>query len=1056
MANEHVSGLPNAFDRAATRPEWQGVIFSEERFVEGAELNEAQTIARGRQERVARLIASDGNRVEGAAAVVQGDLGNVILTAGKLYVAGDVLPVAQAVLSDVLMVGRIEIGVRLIKTWLTSEDDVSLLGIAPGTLSEGEPGAGREVMTIAWAVSDDEGDGQFVPVYVLQDGTILDQTPPPALDGINQSIAIYDRDAHGHYIVSGCRVTALGASGGNQVFSIEEGVANINGFKRSRFAALRHTEPEDWDVETVAGEARTWPAGVGPQVFVANRSPIDGVNSVLVTKQITESVMRGLVAAGSDALSNNSVTEIVSVVQGGTTYDVTTSWVRSGDQVDWAPAGPEPATSSSYDVTYRYLDLVVPDAVTATEITLSGGVEGTTVILSYDWKLPRIDLLCLNAAGETVYVKGVSARANPFPALAPGDVLPLAEISNGWVGKPAVENNGVRAISFAQQWRVHRRVQAHERLIELERIKSAIDAREPVAKLGLFVDPFVSDFYRDEGETQTASVGGGVLELAITPTFFQSTLLSPVTLDFTEEVIIEQERSTSCMKINPYQNFEPLPAGMTLTPAADFWSVQQTVWASPVTLEFNRGTRRDNGPLVVSGEAVETVSETEQQAEFLRQIAVNFVLTGMGAGEILDILTFDGVDVKPVGVIYADGSGVIDDDFVIPTNITAGTKQVYAEGAGGSKATSFFVGQGTIDIDVMRRVTTIERWRQEEATRATIDPLAQTFTPPEARMLVGFDVKLCALGDLNNNLFVQQVSVENGIPTSEVVAETLVSMLGAVAGWKSARFTLPVTTLPDRESAVIVGTDDADHSLSLARLAEFDVEAQSFIGAQPYTTGVLLSSSNKLTWTPHQNEDLTFRAVAASFGPLSKTVPLGSFELVNASDLQVRATVELPSAGCRVVFEIVRADFSVLRLLPGQVLQLAEYITETVQLRAVLTGTQKLSPILYAPVWLIAGEIATAGTYVTRAFTLGAAVDLTAYFKAALPAGSTATVEYDKADDNWLALTLDSTEALSDPAWVERKHAVAGITGSLGRIRITLAGGPAARPRLGDLGAAIT
>ena len=1058
MANEHESGLPGAFDRAAGMASWQGVVHSEGRFIEGAELNEGQTIARARHERVARLIASDGDRVEDAAAVVQSELGNVILTAGRLYVGGDVFPVAQRVLSGVPMIGRTEIGVRLVKSWLTSEDDPGLLGIAPGALSEGEPGAAREVVTISWALSGDAEPGTFVPVYVLQDGTILDQTPPPSLDGINQSIAIYDRDAHGHYIVSGCRVTALGKVGGNQLFSIEEGVANINGFKRSRFAALRHAEPEEWDTETVAGEARTWPAGAGPKTFVINNAPIDEVLSVLVTKETTEDVVRGLVAAGSDALSNNSVTEILSVTQGGTTFAGTTSWVRSGDQIDWAPGGPEPVPSSTYRVTYRYLDLVTPDAVTDTRIVLSGGVAGTTVILSYKWKLPRIDLLCLNSAGESVYVKGVSARRNPFPALPPGNLLPLGEISNSWIGKPAVENNGVRSITFAQQWRVFRRVQAHERLLELERIKSAIDAREPVAKLGMFVDPFISDFYRDAGEVQTASVGEGVLELSIEPTFYQGSLTAPVTLDWTEEIIIQQERSTSCMKINPYQNFEPLPAAMSLSPAADFWTERQTVWLSPVTVEFNRGTRRDNGPLVVSSDAVETVPETEQQAEFLRQIAVTFTIAGLGAGEILDVLTFDGVDVKPAGVVAADSNGELTGSFVIPAGVTAGVKEVYAEGAGGSKATAFFVGQGTIEIDVMRTVTTIERWRREQAAsnNNSNDPLAQTFTPPEARMLVGFDVKLCALGDLGNNLFMQQVTVENGIPTGDVTAEVLIPMAGAVVGWKSGRFALPVVTLNDRESAVIVGTDDADHSLSVARLSDFDVESQSFVGAQPYTTGVLLSSSNKMTWTPHQNEDLTFRAVAAKFGPLTKTVPLGSFNLVNASDLQVRAAVELPSSACRAVFEIVRADNSVIRLLPGQVLQLTEYITETVQLRAVLTGSEKLSPILYAPVWLIAGEIATEGTYVTRAFNLGAGVDLTAYYKAALPAGSTAVIEYDKADDNWLALTLASTELLSDPAWVERKHAATGITAAQGRLKITITGGPAARPRLGDLGAAIT
>ena len=47
-----------------------------------------------------------------------------------------------------------------------------------------------------------------------------------------------------------------------------------------------------------------------------------------------------------------------------------------------------------------------------------------------------------------------------------------------------------------------------------------------------------------------------------------------------------------------------------------------------------------------------------------------------------------------------------------------------------------------------------------------------------------------------------QVTVENGLPTGDVLAETRVSMIGATAGqWKSPRFSLPVVTLPDRAPA---------------------------------------------------------------------------------------------------------------------------------------------------------------------------------------------------------------------------------------------------------------
>ena len=117
--------------------------------------------------------------------------------------------------------------------------------------------------------------------------------------------------------------------------------------------------------------------------------------------------------------------------------------------------------------------------------------------------------------------------------------------------------------------------------------------------------------------------------------------------------------------------------------------------------------------------------------------------------------------------------------------------------------------------------------------------------------------------------------------------------------------------------------------------------------------------------------------------------------------------------------------------------------------------TEYLSPILFAPVFLIAGQIAVAGNYVTRAATLGAAVRLTSYLKCALPGNSTFTMEYDKADGNWLPLPEISSTVLQDPAWVEKKREATGLTGTSYRLRLTITGGPAARPRIGDLVAAV-
>lgn len=1065
MAYEHKSGLPLAHDRAEGRNDMQGVVFSGKRFIQSAEMNEAQTIERARARRISRVTMKDGDRIEGAGIVlIDEEAGQWTLTAGKIYADGDIFPVAQAVISDVPMTGRAQIGVRINRTYVTSETDPTLLGLADGTLAEGEPGAARELVTISWLLIEEDTTGEVVPVYLIQDGTVIDQTPPPALTGVNQAIAVYDRDANGNYIVRGCRVTALGKQGGAQVFSIEEGVANIQGFKRTRQAALRHAELEDFDTEEIAGEPHTYPGGASATI-ATNFSPIASINTVLVTKEVTENVTRGGVGGTADLLANNSVTAVLEVKQGATTYVATTDYLVTGDTVNWSPGGAEPATGSTYQVKYRYLAIVTPDAVTDTEITVSGGVTGTTVIFGYDRKLPRIDLLCLDQDGLPVYVKGVSARQNPLEPIPPATLLKLCTITNDWMTSPVIVNDGTRSVPYDEAWKFYNRVLDLDRLMQIERINRSIDAREPVAKLGTFADPLTDDSFRDIGETQTASVGLGTIELAILPTFFSATLTAPVMLDWTEEVIIEQSLHTGCSKINPYQNFTPLPAGLKISPSADFWTVQQTSWASPVTQEFNRGIRRDNGPLVVSSDSTQTVDQRKEQAEFLRQISVSFTIEGFGAGEILKTLTFDGINVKPAGTQTADSEGEITGSFTIPANVTAGTKELYAEGMGGSFASAPFVGQGVINTTVMRTVTTIARWTRpptEVVHSSTplrdlfkIDPLAQTFTVSEMRQIVGIDVKLCAIGDDSKNLLVDQVVVETGFPTTEVEASAFVPMEGAVVGWKSARYDLPLVTSPARESAFVVKTDDANHSLAFASVGAFDAVNQSYVSAQPYTIGVMLSSSNASTWTAHQNDDLAFRVVAAKFGPLEKTVPLGNFNLVHCSDLQVRATVDLPSPDCSVVFEIVRADGSVIRLLPYQVIQLTEYITETVQLRAVLKGTAKLSPVLYNPVVLIAGEIASQGTYISRAMKFGTAVKLTAYLKAALPFGSTLTVEYDKADDNWLALPLITTEALADPAWVEQKRSAASITATQGRIKITINGGPSARPRIGDLGAGV-
>lgn len=1045
----HASGLPAVYDRTPDFPGWSRILFREGRLGQASELMELQSIIEGRGKRVGNLVAKDGDRVSGADVHVDVDNATVQLAAGRVYVAGDVRDIAARTLSNVPMMGDVQIGIRIVRAVISEEDEPALLGLHPGSAAEGEPGAGREVETLAWGFSGDGEAGELYPVYFLKDGAVIDQTPPPSLSGINQAIANYDRDANGHYVVRGCRVTGLGLISGEWHYSISEGVANINGFKRSRETALRHAEADEPDLRTVTSEPHAF-SGDNPNTIAPNYGPISAITGVVVEKERTVTLTKG-VANSTDGLPDTSVTTIVDVQQGATTYVATSDYVKSGDGVSWTPAGAEPAQGSSYTVKYRYLAAIAPDASSSRAITVSGGFDGGSVFLSYTYKLPRIDLICLDPNGRSVYVKGVPAVARPRKPSAPAMVLGLAWIYNVWDDRPLIEHVDVRAVTFEELWHYLRRVWDLMDLVALERLRRDIDSREPVAKKGVFVDPFENDFYRDAGESaQTMALVEGIGQLAIDPTFYSPIISAPIMLDYASEIVIRQELVTFCMKINPYQNFEPLPGELQLDPSSDFWTQTATEWLSDVTREFV-------GAIDRSETVIQLEAERTERIEYLREIAVDFVIRGMGAGEILSVLTFDGINVKPPGTQTANESGVITGAFNIPANVPAGVKEVVAIGAGGTQSRASFAGQGMLEIDVMRRVTTIWRAPPPPAPAAEDnapwdnDPLAQTVTPPEARHYTAIDVKFCAKGHSANACIFHIRGVENGFPTSEILAEAFVDMNAVVLDqWHTVQFRSPLFVQPDREYAFVIMTDDADHAVSIARIGDFDAMSQSWVGAQPYTIGVLLSSSNAKTWTPHQTDDLTMRVKAAVFSPTIKSVNLGAFSVTNMSDLIIRAAVHLPSADCRVVFEIERADSSKITLLPNQAIEFAEYITETITLRAVLTGASKLSPTLFPGVLMIAGSLRSTGTYVSRAFEMGSNIRVSAFYKASLPAGSAASLEIDAADDDWTPVDVHAT-ALLNEGEIEREHRLAPYTAQQGRLRLTISGTPAARPRLSDL-----
>jgi len=1070
---QHPSGIAGAMDRFDPGSAWTALVYLAGRYTQPSEFNELQSRLLHQIKGVGNLVAADGDRRSGGDIIVTPNdpatTATVQLADGMIYVGGLIHPVLASTIADVPMVGDVSIGVRVKKDYITHEEHEDLLGIDEGTESFGEPGAVRETRTLSWSVDGDGQEGEFAQVYLMRDGAVLEQGPPPALTGVLQQISGYDFDSNGHYIVEGCKVVALGKSGADQVYSIGAGIANIRGWKRIRESALRLAVPEDPELESIDLEPHTYiDSGDGSAVVSVHLPPIASVTAATVTKQTTEVITRGAVPGGSDLLGNSSIVEILSVEQ-GSTFDPST-YSLEGNSISWAPAGAEPSQASSYSVTYLYFDAVAPDEVTETTVRLSGGVVNRPVTITYQSKMPRIDAVGLDQAGAAIYINGVSARKNAVAPKAPSDVLKLADVHHDWQNAPTVINNGTKNYTYDEMRRFFELLETVVRQFDRSEQRRDIQSRDSVARDGIFTDLLQNDFYRDAGVPQTAAINRGVLQLAVDGVDVQSVSGTHM-LDWQEEVILFQRLSTRSLRINPYANFLTMPGAMRLEPASDFWTDHVTEFTSAVTREFTAAPNQPPGQTTLN----EEVSETVTAAATLREIDLEFAIEGFAANETMTALLFDGVNITPDPAPVADLNGEISGTLTIPPLVPTGVRLVRAEGEAGSFAEALFVGEGTIETEVMRRVNLVTRAAPPPVTNINItnitnvtqnitnvvtragggggnDPLAQTFSLFQGAHIAGVNIRIGAIGDANNGVRVQLCTVINGYPTNDIIAEDFLSMQGRQVGdILQARWDVPVYLPPAREFCFVVLTDDAAHALSIARMGDVDPATGQLVTAQPYTVGTLFSSANRTAWTAHQEEDLWFELIGARFDPVQKTVDLYTGTLNAFTDLLIRGAVELPTANTRFRYELVRENGQVIPLAPEQALEFGELVDEVVTLRAVMNGTASESPILWSGTTLIAGRVRNSGDYVTKAWPIRGTSRATALFAQQLPPGSSVTVEMDKSDGNWVPLSVVASSDLGG-GWQEPVYEVAPHDATAGgRLKITLNGGPGARLSIADI-----
>lgn len=639
----------NRFDQSQ---DFEEHLFIAGRGLQSAELNEIQRRAASRTRGIADAIFKDGDVIRDAAVVVDQVTGVTQCSSGAIYLRGAVRGLPPSTLT-VPLVGTIAIGVRLIESVVTHVQDPSLLDPATGTRNYNEPGAARLRVSAAWGWSGDGGLGDFFPVYTVVDGFLLAKEPPPNIDIFTQTLSRYDRDsAGGMYVVSGMSLQALPNVGSNQVYSLSEGRARVYGYGIEFTTSRRITHAAVPDLKVITNEPHL-SASSGTQRVNIDRPPCSNTPTVSITAEKTVSLTHGVFSGAQDVLPDTSVLAIVEVKQGATTYTQGVDYQLTAGKVDWSLAGAEPAPGSTYTAKYHHITQVTPTAVDDRGFTVTGAVVGTIILLNYSQMLPRIDRLCLTTEGDATWVVGVSADFNPLPPSVPVDLLPVASVYQSWDSNRRVLNDGVRVVTMPKLASIEGRIDRVLQLVAQNRLESNIHTRESGAKLGLFTDPFLDDSQRDAGIPQTGAIVRGELMLPIDGVVHQmpSDVTSPTTLNFSHAVSLQQPLRTGSMKINPYMAFAPAPTRLVITPSVDRWTVDGgTVWTSPITTRFESGATNVLWSFTSSTTRNEMVGIETEAIETLRQIEVQFEISGFGPGENLQALTFDGLSINPTAI----------------------------------------------------------------------------------------------------------------------------------------------------------------------------------------------------------------------------------------------------------------------------------------------------------------------------------------------------------------------------------------------------------------------
>ena len=576
------------------------LLYRAGKVLQSKELNEMQSIIKNQIKNVGDTILTNGDIVEGCQLVVDGT--NVTLTKGRIYLNGNVHSIEDTRFT-ISGKGTELIGAVLKSEVITPDEDNNLIEVASGYDNYNQDGAYRLKEYVEITVNDNNAstlytliDGQQQSVNTAEDLTQLDK--------INATLARRTFDESGNYKVNGLKLVDKNYSDEDHIYiSLEPGKAYVKGYEVSKISAQMVALDRVASLRQSDNEPKTYRDGTVR--YPLNNNYVNTIDKIVAIVESTQTITRGSIIGGIDYLPLSPVVEIVSVVQGDTTYEQGADFQLLNDGIDWSIGSRAPNPGSSYEVTWTYNKTMKKDEdyqLFNDFDTNVGYVEfldqdkptnGSTFLVNYNFTLCRRDIISIDQYGNVIVTKGQPDifRTVESPSVNSQDTLVLGSVLlRPATNEVVIFNNDTQTIPMLDLYKMLQRInnlEYNQSITDLD--NEAVEGENATNLMGILTDGFIgltkSDTFHSEWSatidldnqelTLPSTTGISKLEVDEGNDFKGGLFSRLLTTPYEEINLFNQSLATGIMRVNSYNAF-PKRSSLRITPDMDNW-IDETV-----------------------------------------------------------------------------------------------------------------------------------------------------------------------------------------------------------------------------------------------------------------------------------------------------------------------------------------------------------------------------------------------------------------------------------------------------------------------------------------------